>query len=210
MIHTYEINGLPVKTGDIICTMNGKPNILPGEFWRLVGRLVPGDVDHIAIYLGPEGRCVEAGALGVITFEIHAGCWDAEHTMSERGMLVDTFYGVAYPLDKIGLTRDEENDIRAGVAAFCLANLGKPYNLNFLNPDEENAFYCSQLAYKAYLPFGINLNTGLAMEMLPGTNQIIYPQEIWDGCSHRRAENAQEAATGEQKGTNLQPKAVTA
>ena len=73
MIYTYTINGIPVQTGDIICTMNGKPNVLPGEFWRLVGRLVPGDVDHIAMYLGPDGRCVEAGALGVSLFEIHDG-----------------------------------------------------------------------------------------------------------------------------------------
>jgi len=51
MIHTYSIDGLSVQTGDIVCTMNGKPDILPGEFWRLVGRLVPGDVDHIAIYI---------------------------------------------------------------------------------------------------------------------------------------------------------------
>jgi hypothetical protein len=186
MIHSYKVNGLPVKTGDIVCTMNGKPNILPGEFWRLVGRLVPGDVDHIAIYLGPEGRFVEAGALGVVTFEIHDGVWHPEHTMSERGMLVDTFYGVAYPLAEIGLIHDEEAEIRAGVAEFCLAHLGRPYNLNFLDPDREDAFYCSQLAYKAYLPFGINLNRGLFMEQLPGTNQIIYPQEIWDGCVHRR------------------------
>jgi hypothetical protein len=28
MIHAYEVNGLPVQTGDIVCTMNGKPNIL--------------------------------------------------------------------------------------------------------------------------------------------------------------------------------------
>jgi len=182
MIHSYKVNGLPVKTGDIVCTMNGKPNILPGEFWRLVGRLVPGDVDHIAIYLGPEGRFVEAGALGVVTFEIHAGLWCPEHTMVERGMLVDTFYGVAYPLEGIGLTHDEEVTIRAGVAEYCLAQLGKPYNLNFLDPDREEAFYCSQLAYKAYLPFGINLNTGLFMEQLPGTNQIIYPQEIAQSC----------------------------
>ena len=35
MTYTYEIEGLPLQTGDIICTMNGKPDILPGEFWRL-------------------------------------------------------------------------------------------------------------------------------------------------------------------------------
>ena len=64
MIHTYQIEGLTLQTGDVICTMNGKPDILPGQFWWLVGKLVPGDVDHVAIYLGPDGRCVEAGARG--------------------------------------------------------------------------------------------------------------------------------------------------
>lgn len=191
MIHSYEINGLPVKTGDIVCTMNGKPEILPGEFWRLVGRLVPGEVDHIAIYLGPEGQFAEAGALGVVTFHMHAGLWQPELCMSERGMLVDTFYGVAYPFSGIGLTQDEENEIRSGVADYCLAHLGCPYNLNFLDSDREDAFYCSQLAYKAFLPFGINLNTGMFMEQLPGTNQIIYPQEIWEGNVHRRDESNQ-------------------
>ena len=72
----------------------------------------------------------------------------------------------------------------------------KPYNLNFLNPENEDSFYCSQLAYKAYQQIGINLNTGLTMENLPGTNAIIYPQEIWDGFSHKivegRKKNAQE------------------
>lgn len=197
MIHTYQVNGLTVKTGDIICTMNGKPNILPGEFWRLVGRLVPGDVDHIAIYLGPDGRFVEAGALGVVTFEIHEGLWQSEHSMPERGMLVDTFYGVAYPLNEIGLTPGEENEIRIAVADYCLEHLGCPYNLNFLDPDREDAFYCSQLAYKAYRSWGINLNTGLSMEQLPGTNAIIYPQEIWDGCVHRRDPQIEQAQMAE-------------
>jgi hypothetical protein len=188
MIHSYEVNGLPVKTGDIVCTRNGKPNLLPGEFWRIVGMLVPGDVDHVVMYLGPEGRFVEAGALGVVTFEIHDGLWHPEHTMADRGMLVDTFYGVAYPLAGIGVNPTEEMDIRVGAAEYCLAHLGLPYNLNFLDPDRDDAFYCSQLIYKAYLPFGINLNTGMFMEQLPGTNQIIYPEEIWRGCVHRRVD----------------------
>ncbi len=187
MIHTYQINGLPLKTGDIICTMNGKPDILPGEFWRLVGRLVPGDVDHVVIYLGPHGRCIEAAALGVATFEVHDGLWDSDHSMTERGNLVDTFYGVAYPLEGRGLSSEMEEQIREDIAAFCLSQVGKPYNLNFLNSDTDEAFYCSQLAYRAYLRCGINLNTGLAMESLPGTNWIIYPQEIWSGCIHRMA-----------------------
>lgn len=189
MIHTCQINGLTLQTGDIICTMNGKPDILPGEFWRFVGRLVPGDVDHVAIYLGPNGRCAEAGALGVVTFEVHDHTWDAERMMRQRGHLVDTFYGAAYPLADRGLSDEMEKQIRADIAAFCLAQVGKSYNLNFLNSDTDESFYCSQLAYRAYLRCGIDLNTGMAMESLPGTNRIIYPQEIWDGCIHRMAVN---------------------
>ena len=188
MIHTYQINGLALQTGDIICTMNGKPNILPGEFWRLVGRLVPGDVDHVAIYLGPDGRCAEAGARGVITFNVPHGNWDTERMARQRGLLFDTFYGIVSPLDTLGVPEEEEITLRKAVVNYILAQVGKPYNLNFLNPETEDAFYCSQLAYKAYQSIGIDLNTGLAMEQLPGTNQIIYPQEIWDGFSHRQRE----------------------
>jgi hypothetical protein len=188
MIHRYEINGLTVQTGDIICTMNGKPDILPGEFWRLVGKLVPGDVDHVAMYLGPNGRCIEAGALGVVTFEVKDGVWDSEYLMKRRGHLVDTFYGIAYPLAGRGLSSELEDQLRADISNFALLQVGKSYNLNFLNSDTDDAFYCSQLIYRAYLRCGIDLNTGMAMEALPGTNQIIYPQEIWDECIHRLAQ----------------------
>ena len=185
MIYTYQIEGIPVQTGDIICTMNGKPDILPGEFWRFIGRLVPGDVDHVAIYLGPHGRCIEAGARGVITFDVPRGHWNTEKMALQRGLLFDSFYGVASPLDGLGAEDEEEHELRAIVAAYCRAQVGKPYNLNFLNTDSEEAFYCSHLAYKAYQQIGINLNTGLAMEQLPGTNAIVYPQEIWNGFRHR-------------------------
>ena len=185
MIYTYQIEGITLQTGDVICTMNGKPDILPGEFWRFIGRLVPGDVDHVAIYLGPDGRCVEAGARGVITFDVPNGHWDTERMAPQRGHLFDTFYGVASPLDGLQISEEEESEMRSRVAAYCLAKVGKPYNLNFLNAETDDAFYCSQLAYKAFEQVGVNLNTGLAMEQLPGTNGIIYPQEIWNGFSHR-------------------------
>ena len=188
MIHTHQINGLTVQTGDVICTMNGKPDILPGEFWRLVGRLVPGDVDHVAMYLGPEGRCIESGAKGVVTFDVKGDHWVAEKMMRKRGHLVDTFYGVAYPLAGRGLSSELEEQVREDVAVFALAQVGKPYNLNFLNANTEASYYCSQLIYRAYLRCGIDLNTGLAMEGLPGTNMIVYPQELWSGCIHRMAE----------------------
>ena len=188
MIYSYQIEGLTLQTGDIVCTMNGKPDILPGEFWRLVGRLVPGDVDHVAIYVGPAGRCVESGSRGVISFDVHNSVWDTEFMAFKRGLLFDTFYGIAYPLDELELSEEEESHMRMTVAQYCLSQIGKSYNLNFLNAESEEAFYCSQLAYKAYQQVGINLNTGLAMEQLPGTNAIIYPQEIWGGCPHRLAD----------------------
>jgi hypothetical protein len=188
MLHTFLLHQLTLQTGDVICTMNGKPDILPGEFWRLVGRLVPGDVDHVALYTGPGGRCVEAGSRGVISFDIPGPVWNTELMARERGHLFDTFYGLASPLEEMQLAEEEEEDrMRMRVAEYALAQIGKPYNLNFLDPEREDAFYCSQLVYKAYQQLGINLNTGLAMEHLPGTNAIIYPQEIWAGSPHRQA-----------------------
>jgi hypothetical protein len=73
MIHTYEIEGLRVQTGDLLCTTDGGGADITGQFWRLIGKLIPGDIDHIIIYVGPGGRCVEAGAKGkVITFDVIA------------------------------------------------------------------------------------------------------------------------------------------
>lgn len=187
MLYTFQLQGFTLQTGDVICTKNGKPDILPGEFWFLVGRLVPGDVDHVALYVGPDGRCVEAGSRGVITFEMPGPVWDSELMARERGHLFDTFYGVAAPLEGLELAADEADKMREAVANYALQQLGKPYNLNFLNPEREDAFYCSQLVYKAYQQVGLDLNTGLSMEQLPGTNAIIYPQEIWAGNAHREA-----------------------
>jgi len=190
MIHTFELHGLALQTGDVICTVNGKPDILPGEFWLIVGRLVPGDVDHVALYTGPGGWCVEAGSQGVIRFEIPGPVWNTEAMAARRGHLFDTFYGTAAPLEALGLAAEEEDLMRRRVADYTLAQVGKPYNLNFLDAEREDAFYCSQLIYKAYQQVGVNLNTGLAMENLPGTNAIIYPQEIWEGSPHRTAHPA--------------------
>jgi phosphatidylethanolamine-binding protein (PEBP) family uncharacterized protein len=198
MISSYTINGLPVQTGDILCTQNGAVDvnypdaIRPGEFWHWVSHIVPGEVDHIAVYLGPAGRCIESGCRGVISFTVQDGWWNAPAMMGERGRFLDTFYGVAYPLEGRGLPPEVECRLRLDVAAYCLAQLGKPYNLNLLNPEQEGSFYCSQLAYKAYQRHGINLNGEPEIRVLPGTQRIVYPQEIWDVCRHRRPEVAVE------------------
>ena len=188
MIYNYTICGVPVQTGDLICATDGRPDILPGEFWRLIGKLLPGDVDHVIVYLGPEGRCVESSGRGVITFEVKESCWNSQDLIIERGLLVDTFYGVVYPLKDRGLSETEERRIREDIADYCLAQVGKPYNINFLDPECESAFYCTQLAYKAYQRHGINLNTGLATSGLPGSDKVVYPQEIWEGFPHQKAE----------------------
>lgn len=189
MIHEYSINDLPVITGDIICTTDAKLEIEPGEYWRLLGRLLPGEVDHVAIYIGPEGRCVESAGLGVVTFDIMGDTWVSGKMVKHRGRLSDQLYGIAYPLAGRGLPAEQEDKIREGVAKYCLAQAkaDKPYNIAFLDSETEKAFYCSQLVYKAYLKYGINLNTGIGVPNLPGTSSIVFPQEIWSACQNRKA-----------------------
>jgi hypothetical protein len=187
-VHAYRIQGLEIKTGDLICTTDGGRTIGPGQFWWLVGKLIPGDVDHIAVYVGPQGRCVEAGAKGrVVAFEVPGEVWDAAAMLPCRGF-EDVLYGVAYPLAKRGLSQEQEVGIRLGVASFCLAHAAKgtSYNLNFLDSNTEKAFYCSQLAYKAYLPHGIDLNTERGVPAVPFTKSIVFPQEVWAACRARQ------------------------
>ena len=183
-VYSEVLEGLTLQTGDLICTTSGIPEILVGEFWRFLGRLVPGEIDHIVVYLGPDGLCVEAGPKGVNLFNFPKGRWDGQAMRSQRGPYVDTLIGIAYPMANRVLTSDEEDNIRVQVRQFCLeqARLNKPYNMNYLNPDTDDAFYCSQLPYRAYQMHGINLNTGLALPNLIGSDKIVFPQEIWASC----------------------------
>ena len=189
MVYEHTINGLKLQTGDLICTTDGGGELLAGEFWRLVGKLIPGDVDHIVIYIGPGGSCVEAGATWrVIEFEVPGDTWNADAMYAQRKM-IDKIYGIAYPLTGRNLSEDQEEEIREKVADFCVkqAKAGKYYNINFLDSDTDNAFYCSQLAYRAYKKCGIDLNTNRGIPAIPGTDTIIFPQELWEECSNSRA-----------------------
>lgn len=189
-VHAYEIDGLTVQTGDLICTnTTEQESLFDGLLLKLSGTLILGEVDHIVVYVGPGGRCVEAGIkYRVDTFNIEGNTWDSAGMAKERGPLLDNLYGVAYPLAGLSLSSDEEAEIRKRVATYCLrqAAARKPYNLVFLDSATENAFYCSQLAYKAYLKEGIDLNTGKGLPCLPGMGSIVFPQEIWSGCEHVR------------------------
>ena len=187
MVYEHIISGLTVRTGDLICTTDGGGKLPAGEFWRLVGKLIPGDVDHIAVYIGPNGRCIESGAKGrVIDFEIPEDTWDADAMVGQR-WLIDTLYGIAYPLADKNFSEETETQIREMVGGYCVDQLGKPYNLNFPDSENENAFYCSQLAYMAYLACGIDLNTDSSVINIPGTSNIVFPQDIWNACVHEKA-----------------------
>lgn len=165
---------------------DGDERVNPGDYWRVLGLLIPGEVDHVGVYLGPGGRCVEASARGVYTFDLEDNQWNPEKLFKYRGHFKDHLVGVAYPLHGLGLGAENEIRVRQDVADYCLAQAeaGKPYNINLFDTDREDAFYCSQLVYKAYLCHGINLNTGLGVPNLPGTSGIVFPQEIWQGCYH--------------------------
>ncbi len=187
-LYTSSFCGVPLTTGDVICTTDGEEDSLLGRFWRLMGQLAPGDVDHCIVYLGPGGRCIESGPKGVIVFTMPGEVWDAAALFPERWLL-DRFYGVVYPLADRGIAPADERRIRANVARFCLeqATFSKPYNLNFFDPDTDGAFYCSQLIYKAYLAEGINLNTNQWTPAGP-LAAIVFPQELWDTCAHLKCE----------------------
>ena len=189
-VHTYQIDGLTVRTGDLICTnTTEQESVFAGLFYQFFGMIIPGEVDHIAVYVGPGGRCVEAGAkYCVTTFNINDNTWDSSKLIEERGPILDNFYGVAYPLAGLSLSSEEEVEIRQRVAAYCIkqAEANKLYNAIFLDSATEDAFYCSQLAYKAYLKEGIDLNTGKGLPHFPGIDSIVFPQEIWSGCKHEK------------------------
>ena len=188
MIYTFKIRSLAIQRRYYLHD-GWQIKILPGELSRFVGRLVPGDVDHVAMYTGPGGRCVEASSRGVTILDLPN--FDLARGTHDR----PTRDGVGYILWHRFSTgghnslKKREFHMRTSVAKYCTAQVGKPYNLNFLNAETEDAFYCSQLIYKAYQQVGINLNTGLSIEQLPGTNAIIYPQEIWGECMHRLSGN---------------------
>jgi hypothetical protein len=156
MVHAYEIEGLRVQTGDLLCTTDG------------------GGAD--------------------ITVNITGNTWSADGMRPERGPFVDMLYGAAYPLLSVDIDPARAIAIREDVAAYCIrqAELNKPYNLNFFDSDTEGSFYCSQLAYRAYLRNGIDLNTGASVWSIPGSEKIVLPQEIWDGCVHEKVGGREE------------------
>lgn len=179
MVYEFSINGRLLKTGDVISTKDGT-NSIYSLGYRILGAMIPGDIDHSVLYVGPGGLCVEAGMFGVVAF-ISGDNWHSKEMLSERGLL-DTFVAASSILVNRGLSSNEDDEARSFVRAFALGSVGKPYNLDFLHPDNERALYCSQLVYLAYHKLGIELNVGKS-GMGKWSDKIIFPQEIYDSST---------------------------
>jgi hypothetical protein len=121
--------------------MDGTNSIKSLSF-RVLGAAIPGDIYHSVLYVGPGGLCVEAGIFGVTSFTA-TETWNSDETFATRGLL-DTFVAASSVLSGHGLSSDEEDTARSFVRAYALGCVGKPYNLDFLHPDNERAMYCSQ------------------------------------------------------------------
>jgi hypothetical protein len=189
MDDSYELHGVMLKRGDLICTRDGNQHALFSKAYEVLGLIIPGPIDHIAIYVGPGPRFIEAGPFGVIDYELPGNTWDSA-ALFKRRMIADTIYGIADPIRGRGFSPAMEQAIRYEVALFCNTQAAerKPYNVNFFDSANQHAFYCSQLAYAAYHRHGINLNTGAGIPELPGIGSIIFPTEIWNACHQVRVE----------------------
>jgi hypothetical protein len=187
MLHTHKLYGHTLHTGDLVCTTDGNQHALFSKAYELLGLVIPGPVDHIAIYVGPGPRFVEAGALGVLDFEMPGDTWDSA-AIFKRRLIADTIYGIANPVAGRGFSKALERAIRFEVAKFVnqQAEERRPYNINFFNSTDQQAYYCSQLPYAAYKRHGINLNTGSGIPELPGLGSIIFPTEVWNACQQTR------------------------
>jgi len=191
MDNVYEMDGLPIRTGDILCMRDGGRRGVLERLWTAIGALIPGEVDHCALYVGPEGRFVEADAHGVTVLTMPGTHWDARVLVRQR-LFVDTLVGVAYPLQGKGLPAPEEARIRDSVAAYCLAQAAadKPFNFNLFNATNPNRTYCSQLIAEAYRSQGIELTRRQPVAGLRIFRRAIFPEALWAGSPHRRVQEA--------------------
>ena len=183
--HTFD--GLPLRTGDILCLRDGTDRSLYGQMWKAIGALVPGEVDHCVLYVGPEGRFVEANIYGVSVLVMPGGTWDA-HALVRQRILLDSIVGVAYPLAGRDLDAAAQDRIRIAVADYCLAQAAadKPFNFDFFDATKPDRTYCSQLIAEAYRREGIELDSNIGVPTARIFARAVFPQELWNGCEHRR------------------------
>ena len=144
-----------IQPGDILLARSdgvlGNVLTLMGDFWI-----------HCGIYVG-DGEVVEALSDGVAEDSITN--WDYPNKTCVEVRRVS---GVdATEIDKI--------------VNFCLSQLGKPYNLDFVSESyDPNAisWYCSELVWAAYMQVGINIDS-------TPDSLVVSPQDInnYEGAS---------------------------
>lgn len=183
MIYTHSFNGITAKTGDILFTRDGEPGSVFGAIWKMLGHILPGDLDHAALYVGPGIRFIESAAKGVVLVHMEGDRWQGKRYGKER-LLVDELVGIGDPIAGRGISADREVQIRENVLAYCMAQVAeaKPYNLDFFNPETDGAFYCTQLLYKAYQTQGINLHVHKGDEAASLLAPLVLPEDIWNAC----------------------------
>jgi cell wall-associated NlpC family hydrolase len=189
MNYVYEIDGLTVRTGDILCMRDGGRCGVFERIWRALGALIPGEIDHCALYVGPDGRFVEADIHGVTVLTMPGHNWDAK-ALERKRLFVDSFVGVAYPLKGRRLDPDQETRLRESVAEYCLeqAAVRKPFNFNFFNATNPNRTYCSQLIADAYRSQGIELDDKRVVPPRRIFRRAILPEELWTGSPHSKVQ----------------------
>jgi len=174
---------MPIRTGDIIATLNGEASLY-GQLYRLIGALIPGEPDHLAIYLGPGGLCVEAGPHGVVSFHLHNESWDAGRLFNERGIL-DSLYGVG---DFVSNASDElqSEAVRRSIRHYVIDQVGKPYNYAFRESSDDTCFYCSQLVVHAAMASGLDLDLSFrpVHPLIP--EGVITPETVWHASTRLR------------------------
>jgi hypothetical protein len=187
MIYTHSFQGITARTGDILFTRDGESGSLFGEIWKLLGYILPGDLDHCAMYLGPGVRFVESAARGVVVCEFAGDAWTATPYAAQR-LLIDELVGIGDPIAGRGIALEQEIELREHAVAYCLAQAAeqKPYNIDFFNPQTDGAFYCSQLVYKAYAAQGIDLHVHAGESANSLLAPIVFPEDVWNACHARR------------------------
>src|SRR4029079_5856877 len=88
MIYSHTFDGVTAKTGDILFTRDGEPGSVFGAIWKVLGYVLPGDLDHTALYVGPGIRFIESAARGVVVVTMEGESWQGRQYGKER-LLVD-------------------------------------------------------------------------------------------------------------------------
>jgi hypothetical protein len=179
MVFEETLEGKTIRTGDIVGTVDGGASLY-GFLFKIIGDTIPGRPDHVAVYLGPDGICVEAGPRGVNLFRFFDARWDTERMLGQRG-IVDSLYGLGDLVEGRVPDTVSEKIIRSKIRHYVLEHIGKPYNLMFRDPDGEKSFYCSQLVYSVYRKVGIVIPFGSLHPTFH--DPIITPEDVWNASN---------------------------